>query len=106
MQSQTVKWNSGDSIVIRYIARSDGSVAMAIPAIVIRDDDLLATYVPKGTKFMDNWVVPESEWVTAVATIKPSSQRQHQERTWHTNTIRLYLPGKAFSVWLFFAEDG
>jgi protein associated with RNAse G/E len=99
-------WNAGDTIVIRYIARSDGSVAMAIPAIVIRDDDLLATYVPAGTRFVDNWVVPEAERVTAVATIKPSSQRQHQELTWHTNTIRLYLAGKAFSVWLFFAEDG
>ncbi len=79
---------------------------MAIPAIVIRDEDLLATYVPAGTRFMDNWVVPEGERVTAVATIKPSSQRQHKERIWHTNTVRLYLPGKAFSIWLFFAENG
>jgi protein associated with RNAse G/E len=100
------RWTSGDTIVIRYIARSEGSVAMAIPAIVIRDDELLATYVPAGTRFMDNWVVPESERVTAVSNMKPSSQRQHQERIWHTNTIRLYLPNKAFSVWLFFAENG
>ena len=99
-------WNPGDTIIIRYIARSDGSVAMAIPAIVIHDGDLLATYVPAGTRFMDNWVVPEAERETAVATTNPSSQRQHQERIWHTNTVRLYLPGKAFSVWLFFAESG
>ena len=60
-------WNPGDTLVIRYIARSDGSVTMAIPAIVIHDDDLLATYVPAGTRFMDNWVVPEAERDTAVS---------------------------------------
>ena len=77
---------------------------MAIPVIVISDDDLLATFVPVGTVFKDNWVVSEDERVTAVSNIKPSAQRQYQECIWHTNTIRLYLPGKAFSVWLFFTE--
>ena len=99
------RWQSGETLVIRYIARSDGSVAMAIPAIVIRDDDILATYVPAGTMFKDNWVVPEAERVTAVSTIKPSAERTHIERIWHTNTIRLYLPKKAFSAWLFFTES-
>lgn len=48
----------GNIIVLRNIARSDGTVTTAVPAIVLQDsDNLLATYIPQGTIFQNNWVV-------------------------------------------------
>ena len=44
------RWSTGDTIVVRNIARSDGTVTMAMPTIAIRDDDeVLALYIPRGT---------------------------------------------------------
>lgn len=101
------RWSAGETIVVRYIARSDGSVAMALPAItVFDDDDVLAVYVPAGTVAKDNWVVPPEERAAAVAGAPPSRARKHVDRTWRTDSIRLYLPGRAFSVWCFFTEAG
>ncbi len=96
----------GDTVVVRYIARSDGSVVMAIPTIAIRDDtDVLAVYVPNDTVFKDNWVVPPEQRVAAVDTVQPSRERKHIDRVWHNDAIRLYLPGQSFSVWLFFNQN-
>ncbi len=101
------RWSTGATVVVRYIARSDGTVAMAMPTIAIRDDaEVLALYVPPGTTAKDNYVVPDAQRVAAVDTMQPSRQRQHVDRTWATAAIRLYLPGQAFSVWLFFNEQG
>jgi hypothetical protein len=100
-------WDTGDTVVLRNIARSDGSVTTAVPAIVICDGhDLLAVYIPQGTPFKNNWVVPPEQRVASVDTIIPSAQRQHRDLTWWYNTIRLYLPGYSYSVWLNFAEGG
>lgn len=97
----------GDTIVLRNIARSDGTVTTAVPAIVLQDgNDLLATYIPKDTIFKNNWVVPPEERVASVDNIRPSAQRRYRELTWWHDTIRLYLAGKGFSVWLNFAEQG
>lgn len=99
-------WLPGDTVIVRHIARSDGSVAMALPTIAIRDDaQVLALYVPPGTTAKDNYVVPAAQRAAAVDTMKPSRERQHIDRTWSTGAIRLYLPGQAFSVWLFFNEQ-
>jgi hypothetical protein len=100
-------WSQGDTIVVRVIARSDGSVASATPAIVIRDDEtVLAVFVPPGTVSKDNYVVPDGERASAARNIGPSRERQHQDRTWQVPTVRLYTPGEAFSVWLFFNPAG
>lgn len=102
-----VRWKSGDTVVVRNIARSDGTVATAIPGIVIRDDqDLLAIFVPNATPFKNNWVVPPAQRVASVDHIVPSAQRQYRDLIWRNSTIRLYLPGCGFSVWLAFNEDG
>ncbi|HID52885.1 MAG TPA: DUF402 domain-containing protein [Anaerolineae bacterium] len=100
-------WNSGDTVVVRNIARSDGSVTTAIPTIVISDDqDLLAVYIPKGTPFKNNWVVLPDQRVASVQFIIPSAQRQHRDLVWWNDTIRLYLQGYAYSIWLNFDENG
>jgi hypothetical protein len=100
-------WNEGDTVILRNIARSDGSVTTAVPAIVICDErDLLAVYIAKGTPFKNNWVIPPEQRVASVAAIVPSAQRQHQNLLWWYNSIRLYLPGNSYSIWLNFDESG
>jgi hypothetical protein len=100
-------WNTGDTVILRNIARSDGSVTTAVPAIVIRDgQDLLAVYIAKGTPFKNNWVVPPAQRVASVVAIVPSAQRQHRDLAWWYDSIRLYLPGYSYSIWLNFDESG
>lgn len=101
------RWSSGDTVVVRYLARSDGTVVTALPAVAIQDQaDLLALYVPPGTVMMDNYVVAAEDRVAAVGQSLPSAERRHVERGWTVPTIRLYLPGEAFSVWAFFDDEG
>ena len=100
-------WNQGETVVVRNIARSDGSVTTAIPTIVISDDqDLLAVYIPKDTPFKNNWAIPPDQRVASVQSIVPSAQRQHRDLVWWNDTIRLYLQGYAYSIWLNFDENG
>jgi hypothetical protein len=100
-------WNTGDTVILRNIARSDGSVTTAVPAIVICDErDLLAVYIAKGTPFKNNWVVLPAQRVVSVEAIVPSAQRQHRDLVWWHDSIRLYLPGYSYSIWLNFDESG
>jgi hypothetical protein len=100
------QWSYGDTLIVRNIARSDGAVTTALPTIVIRDEpDLLALYIPKGTPFKDNWVVPPAERVASVGAIVPSAQRQFRDLVCQTNSIRLYLPNRGYSVGLVFNEQ-
>lgn len=107
-------WVYGDTVVVRNIARSDGTVTTAIPAIAIRDHSsdplgertLLALYIPQGTSFKDNWVVPPEQRAESVHTIVPSAQRQYRDRICRNDSVRLYLPGCGYSVGLVFDENG
>ncbi|MBS0469780.1 MAG: DUF402 domain-containing protein [Proteobacteria bacterium] len=93
---------AGETVVVRNIARSDGSVSMAVPTIAIRDDDeILALYIPVETVALDNYAVPDGERAAAVGTLPSSRGRRHVGRRWQTSILRLHLPGEAFSVWLF-----
>jgi hypothetical protein len=98
------RWARGETVAVRNIARSDGSVSAAMAAIAIRDDDeALALFVPVGTVAKDNYAVADR--VAAVGTLGPSRARAYADRVWQMNTVRLYLPDVAFCVWLFFGTE-
>jgi protein associated with RNAse G/E len=100
-------WQSGETVIVRNIARSDGTVTTAIPAIAIRDDEqLLALFIPSGTSFKNNWVVPAEKRVESVTSIVPSAQRQYRDLTMQSDSVRLYLPGRSYSVGLSFDAKG
>lgn len=100
------RWKQGDTVVVRNIARSDGTVTTAIPTIAILDaQDLLAVYIPIGTPFKNNWVIPPEKRAASVRAVVPSAQREYHNLAWWNDTIRLYLPGHAYSVWLIFNEN-
>lgn len=100
-------WQRGDRIVVRNIARSDGTVTTALPALVIEDQPtLLALSIPKGTTFKNNWIIPPEQRAASVDAITPSAQRQYKDIITEQNSVRLYLPGKRFAVGLTFDDNG
>ncbi len=106
MDGQMQRWAVGDTLLVRNIARSDGSVTMAMPTICIQDDEqVLALFVPAGTISKDNYIVAPARRAMSVGSSPPSRERAHQDRTWTAPSIRLYLPGEAFSVWLFYTSQ-
>lgn len=86
------RWQPGDEVVLRYITRLDAAPGMTWPARVVRDDDLLALYVPRGTTAMA-WHQP------------PGEPRRLVEREWRRDMLRLMFPGEAHSVWCFWEGD-
>ena len=52
---ESARWRPGDTVIVRNLARSDGSVTTATPTIAIRDQtDLLALYIPVGA--LAKWI--------------------------------------------------
>jgi uncharacterized protein len=99
-------FEGGDSIVIRTIASSDGTVVTATPGIAIEDGArLLAVYIPAGTLGKSNWVVPPEQRVAAVDSLPRSGLRPHHDVK-VSEQVRLYLPGEWFSVGLSFHAPG
>ena len=97
------RWSWGDTVTVRNIARSDGTVTTAVPALTVEDSArVLALYTPKNTPFKNNYVVPPEERAAAVATSEPSAARAYRDLRWWHDTVRLYLPKRRYSVWLFF----
>lgn len=100
-------WQPGDTALIRNIARSDGTVTTAIPAIVISDTpQLLALYIPAGTRYKNNWVVAPADREASVASSVPSAQRAYRNLVMQSDSIRLYLSGCGFSIGLNFDAAG
>lgn len=86
------RWEQGDEVVLRYITRLDGVPGVTWPARVVRDDDLLALYVPRGSTAM--------MWHQ-----QPGEPRRLVEREWRRDMLRLMFPGEAHSVWCFWEGD-
>jgi hypothetical protein len=100
-------WFRGELIILRNIARSDGTVTTAIPAITVQDErDLLAVFIPQGTRFKNNWHVSANQRASSVASIVPSGKRHYQDVECQTPSLRLYLSGFSYSVGIMFDQNG
>ena len=106
LHSKMPQWQQGDTLIVRNIARSDGTVTTATPAITISEErDLLALYIPQGTPFKDNWVVSPEQRAASVDDVVPSAQRHYRDLIHRNDSIRLYLPGHGYSIGLSFDEQ-
>jgi hypothetical protein len=83
----------GEAVVLRYITRIDGVPGMTWPYRVVQDDDdVLALWLPRGSKGM--------LWRNS-----PGQPRELVEGDWRRDTLRLMFPGLAYSIWLFWEGD-
>ena len=99
--------SKAEVVILRNIARSDGTVTTAIPALCLEDSKkYLAVYIAKDTLFKNNYLVPADKRVEAVGSFPASAARSYQGLTWRRDTVRLYLPATLYSVWFFYDEQG
>lgn len=101
------RWAKGETVVLRNIARSDGTVTTAIPSVCLEDSRrYLAVFIAKDTPFKNNYAVPPEKRVEAVTSSAPSAQRTYRDLSYWYDTVRLYLPDTFYSVWFFYDERG
>ena len=94
-------WRSGDTVVLRYIRRSDGQPGTAWPFGVVEDrDELVALFLPKGTHFRRWESDPKRNFPGSVA------RGRLVEGSAHSDILRLMFPGRLHSVWLFWDVRG
>ena len=100
-------WSKGETVVLRNIARSDGTVTTAIPSVCVKDSKrYLAVFIAKNTAFKNNYVVAPDKRVEAVTSSLASAQRSYKDLVYWHDTVRLYLPNTFYSVWFFYDEQG
>ena len=87
------QWQPGDTVALRYLTRMTSRPGYAWPFIVVEDrDDIVALHLPHGTRF------------TQIRRIGGSFQRVWD--TWRNEVLRLMFPGRGYSIWLFWNDEG
>ena len=86
------RWQPGDVVALRYLRRATSHPGAAWPLRVVEDnDDRVALYLPRGTRF------------TKLRRVDGTYQRAWD--TWGRDVLRLMFPGRFYSVWLFWDQD-
>ncbi|MEX0786773.1 MAG: DUF402 domain-containing protein, partial [Dehalococcoidia bacterium] len=92
MPAAEPRWQAGDVVVLRYLRRTTGLPGAAWPLSVVEDtDELVALYLPKGTRFTQ---------------MRGAEPKVRVWGAWHLDTLRLMFPGRSYSVWLSWAGEG
>jgi hypothetical protein len=86
-------WSEGE-VVLRREVLNDGRSWLEAPVVVVCDEpELLATYMPEGTRFH----FPDGPWPTATG-LHP----WHGRGAWEGHgVLMLQRPGEAHAVWVF-----
>jgi hypothetical protein len=89
------RFDSGQTVVLRYITRTGSLPGMSWPFRVVEDrEDLVALYIPAGAQY--------ARWGRPAA---PGLARTLQLDGWRRDVLRLMFPGKQHSVWLFWEPE-
>jgi hypothetical protein len=90
----------GSTVDLRYVL-TDGRIEMCWPCRVVKDsDDLVALFIAAGSRYKAN-----PKRTAAQKRAEPSPQAPTGEFVWRSDTLRLMFPGRAHSVWLFWADS-
>jgi Protein of unknown function (DUF402) len=90
-------WSEGELVTRREVL-NDGRCWLEVPVRVVRDDDeLLATYVARGARF----VFPPGPWPIAGG-VHPWSIKDRWEGH---GVLMLQRPGEAHAIWVFWFGD-
>lgn len=89
------RFRPGETAVVRYITRQGSQPGMSWPYHVIEDsDELVALYIPAGATYM-RWGSPPPG--QARGSLEPAE--------WRRDVLRLMLPGRQHSTWLFWSHE-
>jgi len=90
----------GSIVDLRYVL-TDGRIEMCWPCRVVEDSDhLIALFIAAGSKYRAN-----PKRTAAEKRADPGPPLPACEFSWRTDTLRLMIPGRAHSVWLFWATN-
>ena len=99
--SSRAHFSYGDVIVLRYVT-TGGEIDMCWPCRVVEDNPrLLAVYIAAGSHYKAG---PKRTAAEKRRMPKPSVPPE--EYVWRKDTLRLMLPGRCHSVWLFWEGSG
>jgi len=77
--THTTPWPYGNTVIMRNLARPDGTVTTAIAGHMIQGAEVLAVFIAKGIPFKNNWVVPPEPRAAYYDHITASAERSHQD---------------------------
>jgi Protein of unknown function (DUF402) len=90
----------GSIVDLRYVL-TDGRIEMCWPCRVIEDSEhLVALFIAAGSKYKAN-----PKRTAAQKRADPGPPLPAGEFPWRTDTLRLMIPGRSHSVWLFWATN-
>lgn len=99
--AQNVHRRQGEILALRYLT-PDGRIEMCWPCRVVSDDEhLLALFIAAGSKYKAS---PKRSALEKLSTSR--NALPPDEYVWRKDTLRLMLPGRQHSVWLFWENDG
>jgi hypothetical protein len=91
---------TGETAVLRYVL-PDGRIEIVWPCRVVEDrPDLVALFIAAGSRYKAG-----PKRTAAEKRARPSPALPPEEFVWRSDTLRLMLPGRAHSVWLFFEPE-
>ena len=103
------RWTSGETVVVRYVARDHDVISGGYPMTCLEDsDERLVLYLPHGTPYLGYRHLPIEGRADRVAERATRPRRPLPERvplTWRNDTLRFFTPGRAFQVWALWRED-
>ena len=96
MSASIKHYRPGDVIALRYIL-TDGRIEMCWPCRVVEDGDaLVALFIAAGSSYKAG-----PKRTAAEKRANPSPLLPEDEYIWRNDTLRLMLPERQHSVWLF-----
>jgi Protein of unknown function (DUF402) len=90
----------GENVTLRYVL-TDGRIEMCWPCRVVEDSDtLVVLFIAAGSNYKAG-----PKRTAAAKRASPSPPLPPNEYLWRRDVLRLMLPGRQHSVWLFWEED-
>ena len=101
----TRRWSRGDCVVLRAV----GPLMVGKPAVVVEDcPDRVMLYVPNGTRWFAPTAhnpAPEGRIGLIRAFARGDLELKGGLIPWHNHVLHVLLPGRPFSVWLFWSPE-
>lgn len=95
-QDDVQRWGHGDVIALRYVS-TDQRIEMCWPSRVVTDsEELLVLFICAGSQYAAG---PKRSAVEKCQIRRDFLPPDHYE--WRKDTLRILLPGRCHSVWLF-----